>query len=56
MYLVELGLHSCTQALSSYNDGGVTVCCGAQAFYCHDFSCCRAQALGTQVPRVVVQA
>ena len=26
---------------------GATLCCNAQASHCGDFSCCRAQALGT---------
>ena len=32
---------------------GATLCCGAQASDCSDFSCCRAQALGVWASVVV---
>ena len=32
---------------------GATLCCGAWASHCSGFSCCRAQALGTQASVVV---
>ena len=48
-----LGLHRCTQALSSFGERGATPCCGAQASHCGDLSHCRARALGMRASVVV---
>ena len=34
---------------------GATLCCGARASHCGDFSCCGAQALGTWASVVVAR-
>ena len=39
LFMAALGLYCCTQAI---------IHCGARASHCGDFSCCRAQALGTR--------
>ena len=48
IYLCLTALHlcCCVQAFSSCSKGGSTLCRGARASPCSDFSCCRAQALG----------
>ena len=53
LFLAVLSLHCCTQAFSSCGEWGATLRCSAPASHCGGFSCCRAQALGTQ-PSVVV--
>ena len=35
-------------AFSSCGEQGATLCCGVRASHCNGFSCCGAQALGTQ--------
>ena len=45
---VVLGLHCCTQAFSACGKPKLLSRCGTQASHLGGFSCCRAQALGTQ--------
>lgn len=48
LFLVALGPNGCAQAFSGCGER-TPLCCGSQASYCGGFSCCGAQALGTQV-------
>ena len=50
--LAVLVLPCFVQVFSNYGKWGY-LGCGAQASYCDDFSCCRAQALGKQALGVV---
>ena len=43
-----VGLCRCTRAFSSCREQGLLCSCGAQAFHCGGFSCCRTQAPGMQ--------
>ena len=53
LFLVVLGLRYCMQAFFSCNKQRVFSSCSARAFHCSGFSCCRAQALGTQASVVM---
>ena len=46
--LAALGLGCCAGAFSSCDRWGLLCSCGAQAFHCDDFLCCRTWALGTR--------
>ena len=46
--LAAEGLHCCARAFSSCGERGATLRCGAWASHRGGFSCCGAQALGTQ--------
>ena len=53
-FLAVLGLRCCARAFSSCGERGL-LCCSARASNCSGFSCCRAQALGTQASVVVAR-
>ena len=55
LFLAALGLRCCMRAFSSCGERGATLCCGARAPHCGDFSCCRARALGTWASVVVAR-
>ena len=52
LFMVVLGLH-CPQAFSSCGKWRLLSSYGTGAFHCSGFSCCRAQALGSQASVVV---
>ena len=53
LFMAVLGLRFCARAFSSCGERRATLRCGVGASHCGVYSCCRAQALGTQ-PSVVV--
>ena len=48
-----IGSSLCAWAFLSLRRAGATLRCGAQAFHCDGFSCCRARALGVWASVVV---
>ena len=53
LFLAALGPRCCTRALSSFSEGGATLCCGAQAPHRGGLTRCGARAPGTQATAVV---
>ena len=53
--MAALGLCCCVQAFSSCGEQGLLSSSGAWASYYSGFSCCGAQALGSQASAVVAQ-
>ena len=54
LFLTVLDLCCCTLVLSSCREWELLSSCGAWAFHCDGFSCCRAQTLGSQASVAVV--